>query len=251
MTFKREKIAASDKYLALRWSVLFDVWFKGADAVQLTPGLCRTCGFITNIPRVETSDVDAKYAYLAERGVSGISADQNSEREKQRSENIFQHVAHLVKGEGTRRILDFGGSDGRLMHSFLKRGHECFLVDYCEKQFPGVERLGATERDIPEDCRFDIIVCNHVIEHVADPVGVLRRLGRHLNENGHLFVEVPMEIWGQRFLQQEPVTHVNFFTPGSLAHALSEAGLHVSSSRLGGYLHPNGQTYLALSLIHI
>ena len=79
----------------------------------------------------------------------------------------------------------------------------------------------------------------------APQVGVLKRLGRHLNDNGVIFVEVPMEVWGLNFLQRDPVTHVNFFTPGSLAHALGKAGLLPSSSRLTGYLHPNGQTYLA------
>nr|VFJ68508.1 MAG: Methyltransferase domain-containing protein [Candidatus Kentron sp. FM]VFJ71901.1 MAG: Methyltransferase domain-containing protein [Candidatus Kentron sp. FM]VFK10579.1 MAG: Methyltransferase domain-containing protein [Candidatus Kentron sp. FM] len=50
---------------------------------------------------------------------------------------------------------------------------------------------GATERDLSPGERFDFIVCSHVIEHVADPVGVLATLSGHLSDGGLMYVEVP------------------------------------------------------------
>ena len=49
-----------------------------------------------------------------------------------------------------------------------------------------------------------------------------------------------MEIWRKPPLQPEPVTHINFFVPGSVRHCMHRAGLVVDYSRLSAYLHPLG-----------
>jgi SAM-dependent methyltransferase len=41
------------------------------------------------------------------------------------------------------------------------------------------------------DASYDVIVCNHVIEHVADHRRALRELGRILSERGFIFLSVP------------------------------------------------------------
>ncbi|VFN07655.1 MAG: Methyltransferase domain-containing protein [Candidatus Kentron sp. G] len=123
-------------------------------------------------------------------------------------------------------------------------------MDYAQKSIPRVTRIGATERDLSPDERFDLIVCNHVMEHVADPVDILATLSAHLSDDGFIYVEVPMEIWGQAPLQEEPVTHVNFFTPASLARCLYEAGIDAAFCKLGGYLPPSsGQMLLAVMAV--
>jgi 2-polyprenyl-3-methyl-5-hydroxy-6-metoxy-1,4-benzoquinol methylase len=60
------------------------------------------------------------------------------------------------------------------------------------------ERLGdravfveALLEDYETDRRFDTIVFSHVLEHVADPVAALRRLGELLAPDGRLYVVVP------------------------------------------------------------
>jgi len=44
------------------------------------------------------------------------------------------------------------------------------------------------------DASYDIIVCNHVLEHVPDHRQALRELGRILSDRGFLFVSVPNPI---------------------------------------------------------
>src|SRR5690606_908025 len=60
---------------------------------------------------------------------------------------------------------------------------------------------------------------------------------------------VPMEIWGRPPLQEEPVTHINFFTPASLRFMLIGAGLRASRVCLGGYRHPSGRQLLAVRAV--
>lgn len=75
----------------------------------------------------------------------------------------------------------------------------------------------------------------------------MERLSRHLADEGILYVEVPMEIWGRALLQEVPVTHV--FTRASLRYMLARVGLREVRARLGAYLHPTGRHFLAIRAI--
>src|SRR5262249_47690292 len=140
----------------------------------------------------------------------------DSNAELRRSAKLFRFLQGRLPNDRFAQILDFGGGDGRLMREFFKRGHDCYLVDYREDTLPGVRRIGSTEADIPLNAKFDLIVCSQVVEHLANPKRVLSCLAEHLDTRGHLYIEVPLEVWRHAPLHEEPVTHVNFFTASSL-----------------------------------
>jgi SAM-dependent methyltransferase len=167
---------------------------------------------------------------------------------RRRAQRLFKNVRRWLP-DHTVDVLDFGGGDGRLMQPFLDRGHRCFLIDYNQQPFAGVQKLGDTIEDLAVGHLFDLIVCNHVIEHVAEPTVLLRRLATHIRPDHHLFIEVPMEIWRKPPVQSEPVTHINFFVPGSLRHCMQRAGLMVNYSRLGAYLNQSGQVFPAIHAV--
>lgn len=73
----------------------------------------------------------------------------------------------------------------------------------------------------------------------------VERLSHYLANKDLMYVEVPMEIWGRTPLQEEPVTHVNFFSPTLLRYMLPRRGLCVEHVRLAAYLHPSGRQLLA------
>ena len=93
----------------------------------------------------------------------------------------------------------------------LKRIRNVFLVDYNQNCISGVTKLADTIEDLSQSKKFDLIICNHVIEHVAQPLQVLKKLVSYLDDHGHIFIEVPMEVWKHPPLAREPVTHINFF----------------------------------------
>ena len=97
---------------------------------------------------------------------------------------------------------------------------------------PGVNKIANTIDELASDEKFDLIICGHVMEHVAQPLDVVKKLISHLSDNGHLFIEVPMEVWKKPPLHREPVTHINFFTPASLHNLLLESGVEVKECKL-------------------
>ncbi len=87
--------------------------------------------------------------------------------------------------------------------------------------------------------RFDLILFADVLEHVADPIAVLRRLLGYLAEDGHVVVSLPnVAAWTVRLgllagrFDYRPSgilddSHLRFFTRDSARRLLEEAGLEV------------------------
>jgi len=78
--------------------------------------------------------------------------------------------------------------------------------------------------------RFDAIVVNHVIEHVVDPVALLRICGSMLRPGGSLVCVTPnASSWGHRrfgvnWMSLDPPRHISIFTPAALRNASRMAG---------------------------
>lgn len=242
-TWDKNSNKNSSQYDARRLRVLFEVWFPGRSTVELRNCVCMHCGFVTNLPRVEPHDIDAKYQFL-ERSGQDYGSGESEEIVVRRSQRILNRCRRYLSPGA--RVLDFGGGDGRLMEALAREGYVCGLIDYNQNPRPIVQRLGPTIEEVSIAADFHLAICNHVIEHVADPVATLRSVSQLLKEDGFIFVEVPMEIWQRPPLLSEPVTHVNFFVPGSIRRTLEEAGLRVVESRLTTYLHPSGRILPAI-----
>jgi hypothetical protein len=223
-TYSKQEIPGLSEYARIRYEVLFDVWLPDRDRAEFTSILCGRCGFLAFAPRPDGEDIERKYRFLAAHPEARAEAMGHASIDRVRSAELFGRLADRLPG-GPLAILDYGGGTGGMMQSFAAAGHECWVVDYVDTTLPGIRRLGATLDEIPEGRRFDVIICSHVLEHLADFVGTIRRLSEHLSDQGMLYVEVPLEVWDGAPLPEEPVTHVNFFTLPSLRIALQRAGL--------------------------
>ena len=230
--------------------VLFDIWLKGETRFHARFAACRTCGMMIYLPRPSVADMEAKFARNATVGDFLPSKDEHVRRTRQRARRLFGIVApRLPRPVGQCRVLDFGGGDGRLLADFLAAGATCEVIDYCIHTVPGVRHAGRTEQDLARQEPYDAIICNHVVEHLAEPLPVLRQLARALKPDGLIYVEVPVEVRKAMPAGREPVTHVNFFIPESLKSLMQRAGYSVASCELTAYPHPNGSWSLCAGAI--
>jgi SAM-dependent methyltransferase len=219
-------------YDKLRQRVLFEVWYRDHETVWLHLELCLECGFVTYVPRPSAAMLDAKYRFLQEQEdlLGGTATSELGRRmDRRRAERTLRAIPRGRVGPG-RRVLDFGGGNGKVVEPFHEAGAECFLLDYNVQPLPWIRRLGATLEDLRGDERFDVIVCSHILEHVGDPTGVLDVLRRLLSEGGMLYGEVPVEVWRGVPMARDPVTHVNFFTLGSFEQLFVRRGYRIVSS---------------------
>ncbi|MBN2005341.1 MAG: class I SAM-dependent methyltransferase [Anaerolineae bacterium] len=214
----------------LRRRVLFECWFPGTETIKLTSVLCRECGLMTYTPRPTQGDLQAKYAFLAqEHGDHDATTEMHDLERAQRVYNVI--APHFPNSSPPLTVLDYGGGDGRLMQPFLQRGDHCFLVDYATDIRPGVVKLGDELGAVPADKVFDVVICSHVLEHLADPLEIVQQLRVRLKPDGVMYAEVPQEIWDGIRIEYDPVTHVNFFTRYALEWLFLRAGYTILVSR--------------------
>ncbi len=231
------------KYIAMRHHILSYLWFADSDEIELTSLLCNKCGFMCYTPRPTAIDLDTKYNFL--NGIEKIGA-MNSPNIRgfqiieKRAFRLYSIIEKYKKGK-TFNVLDYGGGDGSLLKHFVAKDIACYLVDFNQQPIPGVKRLGSTINDLSLDLLFDVIICSHVLEHVVDPVELLKQLRPFLRDNGIIYIEVPIEVWKDIPLQYDPVTHINFFTKESLQTAVHES--HYKSEKIKYDYQPYGNIY--------
>jgi 2-polyprenyl-3-methyl-5-hydroxy-6-metoxy-1,4-benzoquinol methylase len=146
-----------------------------------------------------------------------------------------------------RRVLELGPATGHMTATLRERG--CTVVGiefdatmaaegerFTERMIVGdLDTLDLT-RELGED-RFDVIVAADVLEHLRDPLTLLRRLREFLNPGGYFVISLPNIAHGSvrlallegRFHYQETGlldrTHLRFFTRANIEEMLDAAGL--------------------------
>jgi 2-polyprenyl-3-methyl-5-hydroxy-6-metoxy-1,4-benzoquinol methylase len=158
---------------------------------------------------------------------------------------VHAHVVHLVD-EGSR-VLELGPATGYMSRVFEERG--CAVVgiefdpamaerasEFCERMIVGDLDVLDLEKELGDD-RFDAIVAADVIEHLKDPLGLLRRLSPFLDTDGCFVISVPNVAHGSVRLallaghfEYQPrglldSTHLRFFTRETFGQLLDEAEL--------------------------
>jgi SAM-dependent methyltransferase len=219
--------------------VLFDVWFPDCDRVTLTSLYCKACGFMTYSPRPTDDEIAAKYAYRIKlkRTEEKPAYDSRSKKlDAIRASRIFDQCTEYTGGR-VLNVLDYGGGNGKLMGPFVDGGHQCYLIDYNDDPIYGVTRLSDDIRNLDTGYKFDVIICSHVLEHVADVSSLVSSLRERLAPNGILYAEVPQEIWAGIPVEADPVTHINYFTRNSFTNLFLQNGFEVvrSDQQIGSY----------------
>jgi 2-polyprenyl-3-methyl-5-hydroxy-6-metoxy-1,4-benzoquinol methylase len=95
-------------------------------------------------------------------------------------------------------ILEMGPAEG-VMTSLLSRSGKSLTVvegakafcDDLQRRFPAVKVVHSLFENYAPEHDFDNIVLGHVLEHVDDPVAILRRAGSWLHPQGRILAAVP------------------------------------------------------------
>jgi SAM-dependent methyltransferase len=149
------------------------------------------------------------------------------------------------------RVLDVGAGRGRLVAELGRSGFDARGIDPAGSG--PVERRALEEH---ADRELDAVVLWHVIEHLEDPLGALRRVHGWLRPGGMLLVGVPnvascqRAIGGERWLHWDVPRHRVHLTPAGLRTLLRAGGFQAARMRHLVWEHnPLGMT-LAVARAH-
>ena len=190
--------------------------------------LCERCGLIFFSPRPDEADLLVKYDLLFAEGdtIAREALRRLVDLRATRGEAIRRFIEPFwIKKTG--RAVDVGGADGHCLGA-LTSEFECGIVDFEKREcWPGIRKLAKTLNELPADYSFDVVLCCHTIEHVPNVQAFMESLSSRLAEGGILYVEVPYGCAGEIYETGNLLTHLNFFSEGSLGFLLEQPGLHV------------------------
>ena len=94
-------------------------------------------------------------------------------------------------------ILDIGCGSGYAGHLLDKRSKLYIGLDYVdERKIQSFRFFRGTASSIPfKDGSFDIIICNHVLEHVPDQGKLINEIYRLLKKDGICYITSPNKLW--------------------------------------------------------
>jgi SAM-dependent methyltransferase len=226
----------SKGYPLIQKTVFFDLWHNSSESITLERNVCKMCGFVSDYPRPNESLLKRKYEYLAiaEKDLGSTNSMSNKIRRDEYTQALkaFNSISKLIKTPKRKlEVLDYGGGKGHYLLPMNDAGHNCFILDYNKYPWDGIVRLGNTYEDLKISQKFDVIICRHVLEHVASPLTIVSRLKEHLKKDGIVYAEVPMELLSAKTPNPDPVTHINYFNVKSFCRLFEEAGLNIVMSR--------------------
>ncbi len=152
-------------------------------------------------------------------------------------QGITSIVSHLQTLKPTTQWLDFGCGNGGLV-AWVKAHHGCEIVGFEEGAIAEIARdqglpILTAEALAAQTNRYDVITAIEVLEHVDDPMGVLKQILGLLKEGGVFFYTTGnatryrdrLSEWGYVV----PEIHISFYEPLTLEYALSNVGFKVKS----------------------
>ncbi|HEX6096766.1 MAG TPA: class I SAM-dependent methyltransferase [Thermoanaerobaculia bacterium] len=154
----------------------------------------------------------------------------------------FAHFPLVPPGRGGGLLLDVGCGNGRFLHFARLLGWQVTGIEADPASaavarrilpdtpiHPSFETAGLAARSV------DVVTASHVVEHLADPRGVLAAMRRVLKDDGLLGVAVPNwhslghRVFGEAWAGLEPSRHLLMFDRRRLVALLEECGFTVAA----------------------
>ncbi|MEW8626793.1 MAG: glycosyltransferase [Candidatus Thiodiazotropha sp.] len=158
-----------------------------------------------------------------------------------------QLVKRIPKGS---RVLELGCATG-YMSEYLRQELGCHVVgveydrsmaqkakQHCDQVIVGDVQKDNWLKSLGDE-PFDIITCADILEHLRDPISVLKKLPKYLKQNGRLLASLPngahaalrLELLEGRFTYEDTGlldrTHLHLFTYNSLRELFVRSGFRV------------------------
>jgi len=188
--------------------------------MRLKVGKCRACGLIQLSEDFPEEEYSADY-------------QRNISFSKLAIAHVERFACLLYEKYGARNIVEVGCGNGLFLSAMKKMGAKTIGFEPSVAAARTARESGLAIRNeffCPEaDSRFsdyDSFAMRFVLEHVPDPVGVLREVGSRCRDGSVGLVEVPnaeQQVRGMKWFEffRE---HTFYFTPQTLAHVLSLSG---------------------------
>ncbi len=151
-------------------------------------------------------------------------------------------ISFVLRSGSQRRLLEIGCNEGRNLSlyrvaDFAAEGIETNPVAVTRARELGHTVHLGTLTDLERSGRqYDVVVLSNVLEHVADPVGMLKNVRNLLDPMGELWVSCPnaessaRRVFGRFWINWHPPFHLTHLTADTLTSLLHSANFEVTDT---------------------
>lgn len=207
--------------------------------MDLVTAGCTQCGLVMTNPQPDERALDAFYRDHYRHYYQKTDTPSEAYIREFRKDERAATTAQFLRSQGLlfpdAAVLDIGASEGCILKAIadFEPGTQRVAVEP-NPVFGAfaVSHAGCTLHPSVESLRasgshsFDLIIMNHVYEHVGDPVRFLAELATLLTPRGQIYIDVP-DITEYERLDSLHIAHLYHFGSDTLARAAARAGFAV------------------------
>lgn len=228
------------------YSGMRDRAFDAPGAWSISQCSNSSCGFLWLNPQPVPEDTGKLYTgtYYTHKPPEYSKLKRLTRRLKQGRFGSLVWSAMYHQGEKKGTLLEVGSGAGYYLNEMRGLGWTVEGVDFdegavkCAKEAYGLNvQRGTLKECCFPDNTFDAITANHVLEHIHDPLSLLKECRRILKPGGTLVVTCPnAKSLGHKLFKDacyhlDPPRHLYSFTNAALKAIAEKAGLKVLSTR--------------------
>jgi SAM-dependent methyltransferase len=206
---------------------------------------CVCCGHFTSICTMDISGLyDDAYVNATYQDESGVRQTFNRiiNLPPEKSDNVGRvdrvdrFAGNFLAKASKKRLLDIGAGLAVFPWGMKNRGWDCVALDpdprtaAHARSVAGVNAICADFLKDPVSERFPLITLNKVLEHVPDPILMLRKASEILESGGLIYIELPD---GEAACAEGPdreeffIEHLHVFSMASLTLLAFHADLKI------------------------
>ena len=158
--------------------------------------------------------------------------------------NLFKFEKHIKNSD---RVLDYGCGGGYLLEQLncaLRIGIDINPVI----QAPDGVSIFRNYQEVVDQFgvdSFDVIISNHAMEHIDNPVNALKECYQLLKPGGRIIIVVPSGTHRVKYRPNDINKHIITFAPMNLGNLLTLSGFQVKSIKRLFHKWPRGYVKIA------
>lgn len=171
---------------------------KGRHGQRLRTLLCQECGLAWTDPTPSKEELEKFYVDDYRELYKGTfePKSKHTYRAGRLALKRWNRLAPYLPPGG--RLLDIGSGGGEFLYLMREQGYEVAGIEpnrgygeYAQRTLDLPITVSFIGDHLPVDGEFQVVTMFHVLEHLRDPLAMIRMVAERIGKNGVLIIEVP------------------------------------------------------------